>query len=102
MPLGPESPLGSMLTGFAQGNAQAQSIMPNGYQPMGKAAAKNPFQGSIDLIVNQVLQIAFEVKQQGDEHRDCVEKLYKVVFDLNKINNELTDIAEGDETGAGY
>ena len=102
MPLGPESPLSAMLTGFASGDRQAASILPNQFQPMGKPAAKNPFQGSIDLIIKQLLDITYEVQQQGDEHRDCVEKLYKIVFDLSKVNNELTDIAEGDESSGGY
>jgi len=102
MPIGPESPLGAMLMGIGQGAHQAQAILPNPYQPTGKAQAKNPFQGSIDLIINQILEINHQLSQQGDQFRGCTEKLFKVTFDLAKINNELTDIAEGDEDGAGY
>jgi hypothetical protein len=96
------NPLRAMLTGTAQGAQQAASILPNSYQPRGKAAASNPFSGSLDLLCNQLLEIAYGVQSQGDKFRECKERLYKAAYEISKINNELTDIAQGDEESAGY
>lgn len=101
MPLGPESPLNAMMSGMAQGDAAARSILPNAYQPRGKAQANNPFQGTIDSIIDQILQIAYEVRGQGDANRDCVDRFYKVTFDLAKINKDLSERAEGEEDSGG-
>lgn len=103
MPGGPGSPVGSMITGFQSGNQQASALLPSVYQPQARAKPTNPFQGTIDLLINQVLSLADSVKKTGgDNFRGCSEKLYKMSYELAKINNELRDAIQGDDESGGY
>ena len=104
MPGGPGSPIGAMIGGLQAGNQQAQALLPSVYQPQGRAKPTNPYQGTIDLLVNQVLSLADSIKKTGgDSFRDCSEKLYKMSYELAKINNELRDaVQEGDDESGGY
>ncbi len=103
MPGGPGSPIGAMIGGLQAGNQQAQALLPSVYQPQGRAKPTNPYQGTIDLLVNQVLELAHSIKSTGgDGFRDCSEKLMKISYELTKINNQLRDELQGDDESGGY
>ena len=90
------NPLSAMMRGVGQGSDQAQSIMPNSYQPQGKAQPQNPFQGSLDLIVERLLSLGHQVKQQGEKFRSEGDELYTMAAKLAKLNSSLTDKVKGD------
>lgn len=89
-------PLAAMLQGTANGDAQAQSILPSVYQPQAKAKPQNPWQGSLDLIVDQLLSLGNQVREQGDRHRAITVKLFKAANDIAKANEELTALLDED------
>jgi hypothetical protein len=92
-----------MISGIQSGNQQAAALMPSVYQPLGRPKPRNPYQGTIDLLVNQVLELAHSVKTTGgDGFRDCSEKLLKISYELTKINNMLTEVIQGDDESGGY
>ena len=83
-----------MLQGTAQGAQQAQSIMPSVYQPQGKAKPQNPWQGSLDLINLQLLDIAHQVRQQGDAYRDIAIDFQKAANDISKANAKISGLLD--------
>lgn len=89
-------PMGAMLQGAQQGSAEAQSILPNVYQPQGRGVPQNPFQGSLDSMVDNLLSMAKQVRDQGDKFRAEGEDIYQIALKLSKVNARLTDIAKGD------
>jgi hypothetical protein len=91
----------AMMTGINQGQQQANSILPSVYQPKGKAAARNPWEGSLDIIADQLLTIASQINDQGGAYRDHTEELYALAYKVKKTNNALTKCAqEGNEDAA--
>lgn len=85
----------AMLQGMQQGDQQAQSIIPSSYQPQGRAKATNPWEGTIALIIGQLLQISSEVGGQGENTaKEEKAKLMKITYELQRINNSLTKKAE--------
>jgi hypothetical protein len=83
----------AMVQGMQQGNKDAQSILPSAYQPQGRAQPRNRWEGVLNMINTHLLEVAAGVGQQGQQFRDQVEKLYKLAYELKKLNNQLTDIA---------
>lgn len=83
----------AMMQGMQSGSREAQSILPSTFQPQGRAQPTNPFEGVLNLVSNQILQVAHGVGQQGQAYRDCKEKLLKLAYEIQRVNNELTDMA---------
>lgn len=94
-------PANAMLTGMQQGDQQAQSIIPSTYQPQGKAAPQNPWEGVLSLINSQILEVASGVGKQGQAYRAQSEKLLKIAYEIKKINNQLLDIAIKGQNNGG-
>jgi hypothetical protein len=94
MPLTPQGQ--AMLQGMQQGNQQAQSIIPSTFQPQGRAQGVNPWKGFLDLICSKLLEISDQVGQQGQAYDDEKVELLKHAYTLAKLNQRLTDIAQGD------
>ena len=89
----------AMLQGMQQGDEQAQSILPSSYQPQGRAAPTNPWEGTLSMIIASVLTVAHGVGQQGDNVAKMEEsKLLKISYELGKIRDRLTKLAQD---GAG-
>lgn len=87
-----------MMTGINQGQQQSNSILPSVYQPKGADKARNPWEGTLDILADQILQVASAVNDQGGAYRKCTEDLYAIAYKLKKTNNELTTKAqEGNE-----
>ena len=85
----------AMMQGISQGSQEAQSILPNQYQPQGKAMPQNPYQGTFDTIIDQLIGLAKSIRDQGVEGtRDLAEKVSKCSHELTKVNNALTDLAQ--------
>jgi hypothetical protein len=87
----------AMVQGMEQGNQQAQSMLPSAQNPMGKAAARSPFEGPINTMKQMALELASGIGQQGDAYRAEAEKFYKFVYELEKINGSLKKLAEQGE-----
>lgn len=83
----------AMVSGTQSGQQQAQSILPSTFQPQGRPQPTNPFEGVLNLVNNQILQVTYGVGQQGQNTREVVAKLLKISYEIQKINNELTDMA---------
>jgi hypothetical protein len=84
----------AMMQGMQQGNQQAQSMLPSATNPQGKAAARNPFEGSLTTMKQMALELAAAIGQHGDAYRPEAVKLYKMVAELEKLNVQLKNLAE--------
>ena len=84
------------MQGISDGQSELQSVMPSAYQPKGKAYPQNPFQGTLDAIKDQLLEVASLIGKQGDEFREQEQSLIKAAFDVTKVNNQLLKAAQGD------
>lgn len=91
MPLTPQGQ--AMIQGTQQGNQQAQSMLPSAFQTQGRAQPTNPYEGSLNLIVTQIMEVASGVGGQGQAYREQKERLYKFAYEIQKLNNQLTDMA---------
>lgn len=83
----------AMVQGMQQGSQQAQSILPSTFQPQGRSGPSNPWEGVLNMIQSQILEVAAGVGQQGLAYNDQKERLYKFAYELQKLNNQLTDMA---------
>lgn len=93
----------AMLSGADQGQREAMSALPSQFQNKGVSEPRNPFEGSLNQIAQDVLNVAALLNKQGDHYRGCVEDLYGLAFKLKKVNNDLTDIVQdGAKKDAGY
>src|SRR5690348_3209329 len=96
---GLSGPMEAMLSGAQQGNDMARSVLPSVYQPQGKAYPQNPWQGTIDLICDQLLSLGKQIKDQGEEYREEGDTVYELCTKLAKVNSRLTKLAqEGSDT----
>jgi hypothetical protein len=84
----------AMMQGMTQGNQQAQSMLPSASNPQGKAAGRNPFEGTINTMKQMALEIAAAIGSQGDAYRPEAVKFYKMVAELEKVNVQLKNLAE--------
>jgi len=88
----------AILQGLSQGDQAAQSMLPNTYQPQGRAKPQNPWQGSLDTVVDQLLSLSNSIRQQGDGFREIAEELVKAAHTVTKQNNAITKfVQEGAE-----
>lgn len=92
MPLTPQSQ--AMFQGMQDGQRQAQSILPSAFQPQGRGQPTNPWEGTLNMIVSQIMEVAAGVGSQGQAYREQKERLYKFAYEIQKLNNSLTDMAE--------
>ena len=83
----------AMVSGMQQGQQQASSILPSAFQPQGRAQPTNPWQGVLDSVNNQLLQVAYGVGQQGQAFREFQARLLKLAYETTKLSNELTETA---------
>lgn len=88
----------AMLSGVGQGQALSQSILPSVYQPNGGDRPRNPYEGSLDMIADQLLEVAARLREEGSKFRNQVEELYSLSFKVKKLNNNLTDIVTEGES----
>lgn len=85
----------AMLQGIQQGDQQAASILPSVSQAQGRAQPSNPWRGSLDLIRDQVLQVAAALSNQGDNvAQEEKVKLFKIVYEIERINKALDKQAQ--------
>lgn len=77
-----------------QGMEKGKSMLPSQNNPQGRAAAKNPWEGTIQMYCDGILQVASQLGDQGDAYRDLKVKLYKLAYELSKTNNEITELVE--------
>jgi hypothetical protein len=89
----------ALMSGFQQGDQQAQSMLPNASQPMGRPQPKNILEGTLNRIASDLLAAAHIVGQQGDAYRKEKERLMKLATEVTKTNNSLTDIAQEGSNG---
>lgn len=83
------------------GQAEAQSMLPSVYQPQGKAKATNPWQGALDTVCDQLLDLAGQVKDSGgDKVREVSVVLQKCAYEIAKQNNNLSKLAQGEQDDA--
>lgn len=83
----------AMISGLQQGDRQAQSILPSAFQPQGRPQPTNPWEGILNMIQQNILEVAAGVGKQGMAYNDQKERLYKFAYEIQKLNNQLTDMA---------
>ena len=96
MPMSPQQQ--AIVTGVQQGTQAGQSILPNSYQPQGKAVARNVFEGVLTNMVADMMQVAAGIGNQGDMFREEKQQMLKLAYELQKLNNRLTKLAQDGET----
>jgi hypothetical protein len=84
----------AMMNGLSQGNSEAQSSLPSVYQPQGVSQPVNPFQGTIDQVVDQIMSLGQSINEQGQAYREIGVTFFKCAYELAKANERLNQTAE--------
>lgn len=90
---------GAIMQGLSNGEQQAKSIIPNASQPLGRGQFVNYYEGELKRCMSSLLGVAAGISMRGgDALRGQTQKLYKMVYEIDKLNDDLNDIAKGQDT----